>query len=126
MTHAPPPEPRTGSQVQAEAGSASENGRAAAKSPPEANGENTRRPKRAKRAVPEGLWLRCPGCSDAIYRKQLEAQLSVCPKCEYHFYVSAPTRIRQVLDDGTFEEWDASVRPTDPLQFADKKSYAER
>jgi acetyl-CoA carboxylase carboxyl transferase subunit beta len=61
-----------------------------------------------------------------VYRKQMEQQLNVCPKCEYHFYVSAPTRIRQVLDDGTFEEWDTEVRPTDPLQFTDKKAYAER
>jgi acetyl-CoA carboxylase carboxyl transferase subunit beta len=84
------------------------------------------RRRRPKRGVPEGLWLRCPGCSEAVYRKQMEQQLNVCPKCEYHFYVSAPTRIRQVLDDGTFEEWDTEIRPTDPLGFADKKSYAER
>jgi len=81
---------------------------------------------RPKRGVPAGLWVRCPGCSEAIYRKQLEQLLNVCPRCEYHFYVAAPIRIRQVLDDGTFEEWDTEVRPTDPLQFADKKPYAER
>jgi acetyl-CoA carboxylase carboxyl transferase subunit beta len=92
----------------------------------ESDDENGKPPKRPKRGVPEGLWLRCPGCNEAVYRKQLEQQLNVCPKCEYHFYVAAPTRIRQVLDDGTFEEWDAEVRPTDPLQFADKKAYAER
>lgn len=82
--------------------------------------------KRLKRGVPGGLWLRCPGCGEAVYRKQMEQQLNVCPKCEYHFYVAAPIRIRQVLDDGTFEEWDTDVRPTDPLTFADKKPYAER
>ena len=63
--------------------------------------------KRAKRGVPEGLWIRCPGCKASIYRKEAEKLLNVCPQCEYHFYVSAQDRIQQVLDDGTFEEWDA-------------------
>ena len=65
--------------------------------------------KRTKRGVPEGLWIRCPGCKASIYRKEAEKLLNVCPECEYHFYVSALDRIRQVLDDGTFEEWDAAL-----------------
>ena len=65
--------------------------------------------KRAKRGVPEGLWIRCPGCTASIYRKEAEKLLNVCPQCEYHFYVSALDRIRQVLDDGTFEEWDGHL-----------------
>ncbi len=52
--------------------------------------------------------------------------MGVCPECDHHFYVSARDRIRQVLDDGTFEEWDAELRPTDPLSFKDKKRYFER
>jgi acetyl-CoA carboxylase carboxyl transferase subunit beta len=82
--------------------------------------------KRTKRGVPEGLWIRCPGCKASIYRKEAEKLLNVCPQCEYHFYVSALDRIRQVLDDGTFEEWDGHLRPADPLNFADQKPYAER
>jgi acetyl-CoA carboxylase carboxyl transferase subunit beta len=82
--------------------------------------------KRTKRGVPEGLWIRCPGCKSAIYRKEAEKLLNVCPQCEYHFYVSAQERIRQVLDEGTFEEWDGHLRPTDPLNFADQKPYLER
>ena len=83
--------------------------------------------KRPKRGVPEGLWQRCPGCSASIYRKEAEKLLSVCPQCEYHFYVSARERIRQVLDEGTFEEWDAHIRTADPLEFVDAtKSYKER
>jgi acetyl-CoA carboxylase carboxyl transferase subunit beta len=82
--------------------------------------------RRAKRGVPEGLWIRCPGCKGSIYRKEAEKLLNVCPQCEYHFYVSALERVRQVLDDGTFEEWDAQLRPTDPLEFADQKPYRER
>ena len=92
----------------------------------EVGNSNGKTSKHTKRGVPDGLWLRCPGCSAMVYRKQMEQQLNVCPYCEYHFYVPALDRIRQVLDEGTFEEWDAEVRPTDPLQFADKKSYAER
>lgn len=83
----------------------------------------TRRP---KRGVPEGLWRRCPGCQGMIFRQEAEKRLGVCPECDYHWYVSAQERIRQLLDDGTFEEWDAHLEPTDPLQFADKKPYAER
>jgi len=79
-----------------------------------------------QRGIPEGLWLRCPGCGDSIYRKELEKNLNVCPKCRYHHYVSAWERIAQLLDDGTFEVQDEHVLPTDPLRFADKKSYAER
>jgi acetyl-CoA carboxylase carboxyl transferase subunit beta len=82
--------------------------------------------KRTKRGVPEGLWIRCPGCKSAIYRKEAEKLLNVCPQCEYHFYVSAQQRIQQVLDEGTFEEWDGHLRPTDPLNFVDQKPYPER
>ncbi|MCA9215767.1 MAG: acetyl-CoA carboxylase carboxyltransferase subunit beta [Planctomycetales bacterium] len=82
--------------------------------------------RRPKRGVPEGLWLRCPGCQAAIFRQEAEDRLNVCPECEYHFTVSAKERIRQVLDEGTFEEWDADLKPSDPLNFTDKKPYAER
>lgn len=79
-----------------------------------------------KRGVPEGLWLRCPSCRKMIYRKTVEEHLNVCPECEHHFYVSAYDRIEQVLDEGTFEEWDGDLKPTDPLSFSDKKRYADR
>src|SRR3954449_13477788 len=83
--------------------------------------------KRTKRPVPEGLWQRCPGCAASIYRKEAEKLLNVCPQCEYHFYVSAQERVNQVLDEGTFEEWDADVRTADPLEFVDaSKSYKVR
>ena len=82
--------------------------------------------KRPKRGVPEGLWQRCPGCQGTIFRKEAEKRLGVCPECEYHWYVTAADRIRQVLDDGTFEEWYADLAPTDPLNFEDKKPYRDR
>ncbi len=82
--------------------------------------------KRPKRGVPEGLWRRCPGCQQTIFRKEAERRLGVCPECDYHWYVSAEDRIGQVLDEGTFDEWDADLEPTDPLEFTDKKKYTDR
>ncbi len=82
--------------------------------------------KRPKRGVPEGLWMRCPGCEATIFRKEAEKRLGVCPECDYHWYVSARERIRQVFDEGTFEEWDADLEPADPLEFVDKTPYRER
>jgi acetyl-CoA carboxylase carboxyl transferase subunit beta len=81
---------------------------------------------RTKKGVPEGLWIQCPGCKDSIYRKEIERNLNVCPKCQYHMYVAARDRILQLLDDGTFEVCDEHVLPTDPLAFSDKKKYSER
>ncbi len=79
-----------------------------------------------KRGVPEGLWQRCPGCQAVIFRKQAEQLLGVCPECDYHWTISAKQRIEQVLDTGTFEEWDSDLTSLDPLGFKDKKAYAER
>ncbi len=79
-----------------------------------------------KRGVPEGLWIKCPGCGDSIYCKEIERNLNVCPKCQHHMYVSARDRIVQLLDEGTFEVCDEHVMPTDPLTFSDKKKYSER
>lgn len=86
----------------------------------------TRVMKRTKRGVPEGLWQRCPGCQAAIFRKEAERRQYVCPECEHHWYVPARERINQVLDEGTFESWDETLQPADPLQFCDKKSYKDR
>jgi acetyl-CoA carboxylase carboxyl transferase subunit beta len=81
---------------------------------------------RRKRGVPEGLWVRCPGCQATIFRKEAEKRMGVCPECDYHWYVSAQQRIGQMLDEGTFEEWDAELVPDDPLEFVDRKPYPER
>ncbi|SMP70407.1 acetyl-CoA carboxylase carboxyl transferase subunit beta [Neorhodopirellula lusitana] len=79
-----------------------------------------------KRGVPEGLWLKCDGCGESLYRKEVQQQLNVCPKCNHHFYVSAWERVAQVLDEGTFEPMNEHLRPTDPLEFKDRRPYAER
>ena len=94
--------------------------------PVAAEAEDLSLPRRKKRGVPEGLWIRCPDCSSAVFRKEAEKRMSVCPECGYHFYLSARQRIEQMLEEGTFEEWDTDLRPSDPLTFKDKKAYADR
>ncbi|MBN2581303.1 MAG: acetyl-CoA carboxylase carboxyltransferase subunit beta [Pirellulales bacterium] len=79
--------------------------------------------KRPKKGVPEGLWKRCPGCEQTIFRKEAEKRLGVCPECDYHWYVPARQRIAQVLDEGTFEEWFADLTSADPLHF---EGYPEK
>src|ERR1043165_5467641 len=79
-----------------------------------------------KTSIPEGLWLRCPGCGGMIYRKQMEANLHVCPECSHHFRIGAVERVRQLADTGTFQPMFTNLAPTDPLVFKDLKTYAER
>src|SRR3712207_6110973 len=81
---------------------------------------------RGKRGVPEGLWIRCPQCPATIFRQEAEGRFNVCPECNYHFYVSARERIRQVLDEESFEEWFTGLRPRDALGFRDRITYEER
>jgi acetyl-CoA carboxylase carboxyl transferase subunit beta len=81
---------------------------------------------RPKRGVPEGLWMRCPQCKSTIFRKEVETRFMVCPECDHHFYLPAQGRIRQLLDEESFEEWFTDLRPRDPLEFKDRLPYAER
>ncbi len=79
-----------------------------------------------KEGVPEGLWMRCPECGAMLFRKIVEESLHVCPECDYHFRISARTRIAQLCDPDTFEERFADIEPVDPLKFVDKKAYRDR
>lgn len=81
---------------------------------------------RTKRGVPSGLWLRCADCGETVFRKTVAEHMNVCPVCGYHLYLSAADRVRYVLDEGTFEEWDGNLLAADPLEFVDKKPYSER
>ncbi len=81
---------------------------------------------RSKRGVPEGLWVKCPACQARLFKKDVEAKLNVCPECQHHMYVSARDRLTQLLDENSFEEWDASLRPVDTLGFVDDKPYVKR
>jgi len=82
--------------------------------------------KRPKRGVPEGLWLRCEGCSATVFRNQVEENLNVCPECDHHFYVPTVVRLRQLLDPDSFEEWFPDLTSVDPLEFSDRISYKDR
>jgi acetyl-CoA carboxylase carboxyl transferase subunit beta len=75
---------------------------------------------------PEGLWTKCQNCSETIYSKEIEKNLNVCPKCDFHFRISAKKRISLILDEGTFVEHDADMQSIDFLDFKDSKSYKER
>ncbi len=76
--------------------------------------------------VPEGLWVKCPGCRQLIYKKDLEKNLNVCPKCAHHFRMSARERLTSLFDDGRFTEYFPNLVSTDPLEFTDTKPYRER
>ncbi|MFQ5480548.1 MAG: acetyl-CoA carboxylase, carboxyltransferase subunit beta [Thermodesulfobacteriota bacterium] len=76
--------------------------------------------------VPQGLWVKCQHCAEIIYKKELERDLEVCPKCSYHFRLSAFERINMLFDKDTFEEFDPLIGPTDPLGFKDIKKYKDK
>jgi len=79
-----------------------------------------------KKGVPEGLWTKCKACSAVLYRVELERNLDVCPKCDYHHRLSARKRLEQFLDPDTFEEMAMDVLATDYLKFRDSKKYKDR
>jgi acetyl-CoA carboxylase carboxyl transferase subunit beta len=72
------------------------------------------------------LWVKCNSCNEIIYRKVIERNLQVCPKCNYHFQIPARRRIDSVADHGTFIEYDADLISTDPIEFKDSKRYPSR
>lgn len=82
---------------------------------------------RAKTPVPDGLWMKCEGCRDTVYRSEVDANFRVCPACGYHYRIGARDRIVQVSDPGTFRETHTNVRTLDPLNFAvGGETYLER
>jgi acetyl-CoA carboxylase carboxyl transferase subunit beta len=84
-------------------------------------------PAKAKSSrVPEGLWLKCPGCAQVIYNKDLATNLNVCSKCAHHFRIGAAERLRTLFDAGAWIEHDRDLVSTDPLQFTDTKPYKDR
>jgi acetyl-CoA carboxylase carboxyl transferase subunit beta len=85
----------------------------------------TAAPKEKPSRVPEGLWVKCPGCSQIIYNKDLATNANVCPKCAHHFRVGAVERLR-MLFDGEWVEYDRGLMSTDPLAFTDTKPYKDR
>jgi len=74
----------------------------------------------------EGLWVKCESCRQIIWKKDLEENLNVCPKCEKHFRIDARRRLALLLDENQFEMFDGNISSTDPLKFVDLKPYASR
>jgi len=79
-----------------------------------------------RKEIPGGLWTKCEECGEIIFNKTLEENLKVCPKCNFHFTLTAHERIAQLLDGNSFREEDAELAPADPLQFKGPKSYLEK
>jgi acetyl-CoA carboxylase carboxyl transferase subunit beta len=79
-----------------------------------------------KKIKTEGLWVKCENCRQIIWKKDLEENLNVCPKCDKHFRIDARTRLAQLIDDNQYEVFDANLVSTDPLKFVDLKPYASR
>jgi acetyl-CoA carboxylase carboxyl transferase subunit beta len=80
----------------------------------------------AKRTVPEGLWIKCDGCSAVLYRSELERNFDVCPKCSHHMRIGARLRLSMFLDDDSGKEIGKSIEPVDVLKFRDSKKYRDR
>lgn len=81
----------------------------------------------AKKEIPKDLWTKCETCGELIYNKALQESLRVCPKCDFHFPLSAVERLALTLDPQTFEEWDADLIAVDPLQFqGPKQAYCDK
>jgi len=74
----------------------------------------------------EGLWVKCEDCRQIIWKKDLEENMNVCPKCEKHFRIDARTRLAQLLDENQYETFDGNLSSTDPLKFVDLKPYSKR
>jgi acetyl-CoA carboxylase carboxyl transferase subunit beta len=83
------------------------------------------RPQR-RASIPEGLWLRCQACGKMVYRRHLEANLNVCPECDFHHRIGATDRVNQLADPGSFQEMFGNLSAADPLQFRDLKAYSDR
>ncbi len=78
------------------------------------------------RSVPQGVWMKCPECDEQLYRKEVERNLSVCPKCDHHMRIGARARLDYFLDAGSQQEIAANLEPQDPLRFRDSKRYRDR
>src|SRR6202140_4389615 len=79
-----------------------------------------------KKVRTEGLWVKCEGCRQIIWKKDLEENLNVCPKCDKHFRIDARTPLAQFVYDNQYETFDGKISSTDPLKFVDLKPYSSR
>ncbi len=89
-------------------------------------GEEEGKEKREELKTSGQLWVKCNSCNEIIYRKVIEQNLQVCPKCNYHFQIPARRRIESIVDPGSFIEYDVDIVSADPLEFKDSKRYPSR
>jgi acetyl-CoA carboxylase carboxyl transferase subunit beta len=87
---------------------------------------DTGKPRTKKRDIPEGLWTKCPACGTMIFDKELDENLKVCSKCQYHFPIGSRERIHSLVETCSFEEMDPEMNSLDPLKFAGYKGKLER
>jgi acetyl-CoA carboxylase carboxyl transferase subunit beta len=76
--------------------------------------------------IPEGLWIKCDSCKEIVYRKEINKNLKVCPKCNYHFRIGARERLKLLVDEGSFTEFDEDLSSGDPLDYKDTVSYRDK
>ncbi|MBN2208550.1 MAG: acetyl-CoA carboxylase carboxyltransferase subunit beta [Candidatus Coatesbacteria bacterium] len=76
--------------------------------------------------MPDGMWLKCPGCNEIVYKREVQDNLKVCPKCGFHFKLTAVERCALIFDEGEYVQLDTEIYPTDPLRFVDSKKYKDR
>lgn len=81
--------------------------------------------RKGKKGIPEGVWSKCAACNEIIYQKEFLKEGKVCPKCGFHYQLTAQERVDSLLDAGSFEEMDADLKSADPLSFVGTKSYRE-
>lgn len=79
-----------------------------------------------KKRIPEGLWIKCVSCKEMVYRKEVEKNLKVCPRCNYHYRLDYQERLKMLFDNEIYQEFDTNLRSVDPLKFKDSKKYRDR
>jgi acetyl-CoA carboxylase carboxyl transferase subunit beta len=81
---------------------------------------------RDPKKIPDGLWVKCPACSKTVFKRLVEERMDTCPECNHHFPMAARNRIKSLIDDGSWQEFDSDITSADPLNFVDSKPYLER
>ncbi|MBU0679065.1 MAG: acetyl-CoA carboxylase, carboxyltransferase subunit beta [Verrucomicrobia bacterium] len=82
--------------------------------------------KAKKRDIPDGMWLKCPACTEIIFKRELDAAFGVCPKCEHHFQIDRRMRISLLSEENSFQEWDTDLRSIDSLNFTGLEAYTTK
>jgi acetyl-CoA carboxylase carboxyl transferase subunit beta len=79
-----------------------------------------------KKVIPDDIWIKCDACGETLYKKEVEKNLSICPRCNFHYGLSPEQYVEILLDQGSFKEYDSQMASVDTLKFVDRKKYSER